>query len=207
EPVQADERWVDGRPQVTLRRQFALVPSRAGVLKIPGAQWQWWDVDTDQCATASLPTLELDVTAAAPIATGGAAPGVATASPGSRDAIVPTPAATADHRLWILTTVGFGAACLLTLLRGRHRVPAVPPLAAAAGHRLWILTTVGFGVAWLLTLLWGLHRVPAGAPVTAARTDPARGGAPRRPPADLAGFAKALDHGDFEEIATRLCAL
>ena len=170
EPVQADERWVDGRPQVTLRRQFALVPSRAGVLKIPGAQWQWWDVDTDQCATASLPTLELDVTAAAPIATGGAAPGVATGSPGSGNAIVPTPAATADHRLWILATVGFG-------------------------------------VAWLLTLLWGLHRVPAGAPVTAARTDPARGGAPRRPPADLAGFAKALDHGDFEEIATRLCAL
>lgn len=171
EPVQADERWVDGRPQVTLRRQFALVPSRAGAMKIPGAQWRWWDVDADQPATATLPTLELDVSAAASSATGVAAPGLAIGNtePGN----------------------------------------AIESMRATAGadHRLWILATVGFGLAWLLTLLWGLHRVPAGAPVTAVRTDPARVRGTRPPPADLAGFAKALDHGDFEDVATRLCAL
>lgn len=169
EPVQADERWVDGRPRVTLRRQFALVPSRAGALKIPGAQLQWWDVDADQPATAGLPTLELPVSAAASAATGGAAPGLAAGNPGPGNA------------------------------------------AAPADHRLWILATVVFGLAWLLTLLWGLHRVPAAASA-AARTGPVRDGSvrdgiPQRPPADLAGFAKALDHGDFEDVATRLCAL
>lgn len=167
EPVQTDERWVDGRPRVTLRREFALVPSRAGTLKIPGMQLQWWNVAAGQKRTAALPTLELDVSAAAAGRSGALAP---TAMSDGQDAST-----------------------------GRDSAPTV-----IANHRLWILATVFFGLAWLLTLLWGLHRTPAAAPVPPAGKD-AEGIKP--PPPDLAGFSKALDHGDFEEVAARLCGL
>ena len=171
EPLQADERWVDGRPQVTLRRQFALVPSRAGALTVPGAQLEWWDVDAGRMRTAALPTLQLDVAAAASDAAGLAASG------------------TSDAR---------------QNADGGQGAPLSTP-SVAINQQPWILATVVFGLAWLLTLLWGLHRVPAAAPVPADDDGRAIGSKP--PPADLAGLAKALDHGDFEQIAARLCAL
>ena len=69
--------------------------------------------------------------------------------------------------------------------------------------RPWALATVLFALAWLLTLAWGLHRRPAGraaAPAVADAQDHAKA---------VAGTArqlrKALDDGDFGEVATALC--
>ncbi|HEY0506393.1 MAG TPA: BatD family protein, partial [Lysobacter sp.] len=44
EPVQADERFVDGRPRVKLTRRFSLVPAREGAVRVTGLQMRWWDV-------------------------------------------------------------------------------------------------------------------------------------------------------------------
>ncbi len=174
EPVQTEERWVDGRPQVTLRRQFALVPAQAGTLRIPGPQMGWWDAVAGQARTAELPALALEVSAAAssglPTGSSGA-PGVARSG-------------------------------------GADGAGAVQGQGAAADHQPWVIATVVFGSAWLLTLLWGLHRVPASASgaVAGAVAGPIAPST-KRPPADLSGFARSLDHGDFDEVATRLCAL
>lgn len=55
EPPQFDERFVDGRPQVTLTRRFSLVPAQAGPVELPALRWPWWDVDTAGLRTATLP--------------------------------------------------------------------------------------------------------------------------------------------------------
>nr|WP_222563882.1 BatD family protein [Lysobacter antarcticus] len=169
EPVQTEERWVDGRPQVTLRRQFALVPAQEGTLRIPGPQMAWWDAVAGQARTAELPALALEVSAAA---NSGPATGISGAPSGTPDGVA-----------------GAG-----------------PGQGAAANHQPWVIATVVFGLAWLLTLLWGLHRVPATASVPRAVGDPADPGR-SQPAADLSGFARSLDHGDFDEVAARLCGL
>ncbi|QOW25134.1 BatD family protein [Lysobacter sp. H23M47] len=174
EPVQTEERWVDGRPQVTLRRQFALVPAQPGTLRIPGPQMPWWDAVAGQARTAELPALALEVSAAA-------SSGLPTGSSGA-------------------TGVARSG--------GADGAGAVQGQGAASDHQPWVIATVVFGSAWLLTLLWGLHRVPASASgaVAGAVAGPIAPGT-KRPPADLSGFARSLDHGDFDEVATRLCAL
>ncbi|MEO6170983.1 MAG: BatD family protein [Lysobacter sp.] len=171
DPVQAEERWVDGRPQVTLRRQFSLVPSQSGALTIPGARLQWWDVSADRMRTATLPTLQLDVAAGAV-----GAPGI-TGPAGLTDAPVGGPAP--------------GSAL---------------PRSGEMDQRPWVLATVFFGVAWLLTLLWGLQRA-AGAGTSRTVPDAAVRPASKAPVLDRAELAKALDHGDFDQIATLLCGL
>ncbi len=127
EPAQSDERFVDGRPQVTLTRQFALVPSRAGPLTIPGPQLDWWDVDSGQARIAKLPPLEWTVE---PGAGGGAgalpasvAPS-ASASGRSTDIVPVVPMPTGADRRWVLASAAFGVLWLLTLLWGLHRRPA-----------------------------------------------------------------------------------
>ncbi|MUG03662.1 protein BatD, partial [Bacillus tequilensis] len=54
EPAEVDQRFVDGRPRVTVRRQFALVPSAAGEVTLPALELQWWDVAADRARTARL---------------------------------------------------------------------------------------------------------------------------------------------------------
>ncbi|QOD90656.1 BatD family protein [Lysobacter sp. CW239] len=171
EPVQADERFVDGRPQVTLTRQFALVPSRAGPLRMPGLQLDWWDVGGDQARIARLPPLEWTVAAG----TGGRAgrPPSASAAPAAAN----PPASSSGP-------------------------PTASSLPTGADRR-WVLATAAFGLLWLLTLLWGLHRQPAH---VAANPSAAMTHAPAAKPG-IAAFKRALDSGDFDEVADRLCAL
>ena len=52
EPVQADERFVDGRPRVTLTRKFSLVPMRGGEVALAGLELDWWDVRSGRARTA-----------------------------------------------------------------------------------------------------------------------------------------------------------
>ncbi|MGV8940511.1 MAG: BatD family protein [Lysobacter sp.] len=169
EPVQADERFVDGRPQVTLTRQFALVPSRTGTLTMPGLQLDWWDAGSGKARIAKLPSLEWTVAAGA----GGDAGAVPASS---------APPATPSSR--------------------STDISPTTPMTTGADRR-WVLATAAFGVLWLMTLLWGLHRLPAR---TVQGTSEVAIPATAKT-ADTAGFKRALDTGDFEQVADSLCAL
>lgn len=139
EPPQADERFVNGKPQVTLTRSFSIVPNQAGTLDIAGLRIRWWRVDDDTPQSAVLPDLKLKVLPgsggfAAPVK--GAATDMAESAPAAR-------AANADSvqiqqsvsRVWIWLAVGFAVLWLLTLLwalmrQPVHVVPALRKVAA-----------------------------------------------------------------------------
>ncbi|WP_199742161.1 BatD family protein, partial [Vulcaniibacterium tengchongense] len=57
DPPQVDERIVDGRPHAKLTRRFALVPARAGPVRLDGLRLPWWDVRAGAARTATLPPL------------------------------------------------------------------------------------------------------------------------------------------------------
>ena len=129
EPAQADESFVEGRPQVRIARKFQLVPAQAGALRISGPRLQWWDVRAGIARTASLPDLNLQVS-----------PGVG----GFGTPAVPAPGTEADQegsdwmrvpgvqgeiRPWALGTVLFAALWLGTLMWGLHRRPGALPIA------------------------------------------------------------------------------
>ena len=125
EPVQADERFVDGRPRVKLTRRFSLVPSREGQVQLAGVQMSWWDVRSGSARTTRLPPLSWTV-----------AQGSAATSP-----VVPAPSASASsadidasgmqatelsnlggaNRAWVLAALVFAALWLFTLVWGLHR--------------------------------------------------------------------------------------
>lgn len=144
EPAQVDQRFVDGRPQVTVRRQFSLVPSDAGEVALPALELQWWDVVSDQARTTRLEPVTLTVRPGA----GVAAPSAAGAGPaaGAFDPLVGVEAASPAagtpagpvKRGWILAAAGFAGLWLLTLLWALHRrstggrVQAAGPGASAA---------------------------------------------------------------------------
>ncbi|WP_147652573.1 BatD family protein [Vulcaniibacterium gelatinicum] len=117
EPVQADMRFVDGRPQATLTRRFAIVPARAGTLRIEGPRIGWWNVRADRAETAGLPTLELQVLPGA----GVPPPQPSPVSGGGRaDAVPPVP-----ELPWALIAAGFAVLWFVTLLWAlRERTPA-----------------------------------------------------------------------------------
>lgn len=123
EPVQADERFVDGRPRVTLTRKFSLVPVNGGQVQLRGLELDWWDVRAGNARTARLPPLEWQVAAAA----GG---GAGTGKLAAPNVTMPTDASPASplrravqgaNRGWVLATLLFAALWLLTLLWGLHR--------------------------------------------------------------------------------------
>jgi hypothetical protein len=176
EPVQADERFVDGRPRVTLTRQFSLVPARGGPIALPGLQLEWWDVRANKARRSQLPTLEWQVA--------GSAAADADAAPVTRSPTATTASDVVDA----------------SSLRGAVQGP----------QRGWVLATLLFAGLWLLTLLWGLHRGSAAgsAQSESATLAPASPSAGRKAgKADLAAFKRALDTGDFGEVADALCAL
>lgn len=145
EPVQADERFVDGRPRVTLTRRFSLVPTRGGAATMVGLSMEWWDVGAGAARTARLPPLEWDISgsaapaASAPAATAAGGPAVPSSATGSP--IDAARASVAPHRGWVLATLLFAALWLFTLVWALQRTPAattptaaVPP-AAVPSHR------------------------------------------------------------------------
>ncbi|TCT24726.1 BatD family protein [Thermomonas haemolytica] len=94
EPAQVQERFVDGRPRVSVRRVFALVPQQPGALSLPGPQLAWWDADAGRAQRATLPPLRLQVAPgnAATVSAGdGAAPAASPTAPAAPRA--PSPAA------------------------------------------------------------------------------------------------------------------
>lgn len=65
DPPRVEEQFVDGRPRTTVRRRFSLVPSKLGLLSVPGPRIRWWDAGSGSARIASLPALELRVAAGA----------------------------------------------------------------------------------------------------------------------------------------------
>ncbi|QSX78632.1 BatD family protein [Agrilutibacter solisilvae] len=139
EPVQADETFRDGRPQVKLLRRFSLVPSRSGSITLSGLTMPWWDVVAGARRQATLPPMSWQVAASAGApAAATPAPGRAAraldslrgegASPGAADSI-------GGNRGWILATLLFAALWLFTLVWGLHRRAAAHAPAAARTDR------------------------------------------------------------------------
>ncbi|HEY5803754.1 MAG TPA: BatD family protein [Lysobacter sp.] len=143
EPLQSDERFVDGRPRAKLTRRFSLVPSRAGRVQLAGMRMSWWDVRAGTVRTATLPPLSWTALAAA-------TPGQATAATTAAAPAGTSTAPTAD-------VVGDGGSALQ---------------AVTGANRGWVLATLLFAALWLFTLVWGLHRgdarVAPDAPASAA---------------------------------------
>ena len=122
EPPQVDEGFERGRPRTRITRRFAIVPTQAGPLRIPGLRQGWWDVRAGVARSASLPDLDLQVEAGA---TGAAAGDAAHAAfeAGRSDRTAP------GAGPWQSLALGFALLWLGTLawlLRERR-------LAAAAG--------------------------------------------------------------------------
>ncbi len=67
EPVRVEERFVDGRPQTTLRRRFSIVPERVGTLQVPGPRVTWWDAQAGQVREATIPAQTITVAPGAPV--------------------------------------------------------------------------------------------------------------------------------------------
>jgi hypothetical protein len=139
EAVQPDERFVDGRSQVTAVRSFSVLPARDGTLRIAGPRIVWWDVEAGIARTAALPDLVLPVAAAS-----AAAPGLA--PPGAEQVAAPA----YDWRpqriwLWMLLPLwALGAVSLLWVwrqwsLRRRPAQAVVPPAGVSAQDlQTWI---------------------------------------------------------------------
>ena len=130
EPVQADERFVDGRPRVTLTRAFSLVPAGAGEVTLPGLEIEWWDVAASAVRTARLPALDLVV---------GAGSGADPLPPLAAPAPMSPVGTTASGGTSITADSGSG-------------------WLDWSNNRVWIIATVAFALLWLLTLAWAMHR-------------------------------------------------
>ena len=129
EPATTREDAGRGRPRTVLTRSFALVPTRSGAVELPGLRIGWWDVVADRARTTALPPLRWEVAPAAGLP---AAPPEASASPAT-----PTPARGGDAgvpRGWLLATVGFALAWLLTLLWALSRRAPRPAASTTAGR-------------------------------------------------------------------------
>lgn len=148
EPVQADERFVDGRPRVKLTRRFSLVPAREGQVRLTGLQMRWWDVRAGAARTSDLPPLSWSVLPGSP-ATGGSTPPTPSTS-GSIVANTSSAPKLSDlrgaNRVWVLAALAFAALWLFTLVWGLHRgdaraapapgVPAPEVTSSPARHDL-----------------------------------------------------------------------
>lgn len=138
EPVQADERFVDGRPRVKLTRRFSLVPSREGQVQLAGVQMNWWDVRSGNARTTRLPPLSWTVAQGSAAATAAVPTPSPTTSPDDVGAAAPPAANVSDlgsaNRVWVLAALLFAALWLFTLVWGLHRGEATRNAAKAEGR-------------------------------------------------------------------------
>ena len=128
DPPQITESFEQGRPQVRLVRKFAVVPSRAGPLRVPGPRMDWWDVQAGAMRTASLPDASFDVAPGAGAKSAAAADTQAGADP--RQRWIEVPFVQGAVHAWALATVVFALLWLATLWWALHRQPKVATVVA-----------------------------------------------------------------------------
>lgn len=179
EPQQSHDDIVDGRPEATVTRRFAVVPARAGSLQLPEMRLDYWNATTDQAATETVPGMTVNVI-----------PGIVT-QPGSTTTAVPPPPAVP-----LAAPAGVppdGQA------NGAAATSTVPDDVTAL--KLWQALTGGLGLALVLALAWGWRRgrMPVSA-VAAVQTSSA-------PPEDsVPELQRSLSNGDLRQIAAALRA-
>lgn len=185
DPPRRQEAFVDGRPQATIVRNFAIVPVRPGNLRIEGPRLSWWDARAGAQRVATLPPLVLAVAPGAATARNGGPGG--SSAPGSPAA--EESAGSPDGGGWM-------------------HVPGVQ-----GRVRPWAFATVAFALLWLITFMWGLHRHPKPAAATSAddarapRDPDASGSAPRTTArAARAALQRALAEGALGDVADALRA-
>lgn len=126
-----EEAFVDGRPQATVVRSFAIVPSQAGTLRIEAPRLSWWDARAGVRRVATLPPLVLAV---APGVAGGGRASDAEASASTAGAAdagngggwMRVPGVQGRVRPWAFATVAFALLWLITFMWGLHRHPQRP---------------------------------------------------------------------------------
>jgi len=129
DPVQAQESFAEGRPQVRLTRRFSIVPAQAGVLHVGVPAMQWWDTRAGIGRSASVPDLTLQV---APGVGGGAASPTTTGAQSRaepRQSWIHVPGVQGPVRPWALAAALLALLWLVTFAWGLHRKPH--PQAAA----------------------------------------------------------------------------
>jgi hypothetical protein len=178
--AQRNDRFLEGRPLATITRRFALLPSRAGTLRVSAPRIAWWDANAGVARVASLPDLVLPVApgTAAAIAEAAAAGETGDARAPGLPAWLPRGGwlvATAVLILLWMATIGW-AWRLLMRHRAQRDAAAMPSQASATS------------------------KAPTVAATPRAATDAKGAGA-------SIGWAQALADGDPARLLQALCAL
>ncbi|MFZ1624889.1 MAG: BatD family protein [Gammaproteobacteria bacterium] len=179
EPQQSSDDIVDGRPEATVTRRFAVVPAHVGKLQVPDMSVNYWSAKTDQAATGTVPGMAVNVTPGVVSQPGSSTPPLA--APASPVSTLPTVAAPDGHANKIAASSA-----------AADDVQAL---------RLWQAATAALGLGLALTLAWGWRRGrrPVSA-VTAVQP-------PGTPIADSApDLQRALSRGELRQIAAALRA-
>ncbi|MCR6497315.1 BatD family protein [Thermomonas sp. S9] len=134
EPAQVQERFVDGRPQVSVRRVFALVPQQPGALSLPGPQLAWWDADAGRAQRSILPPLRLQVAPGTPAATAPAAGGAMSTA---ASAVAPASPPAAAPQVPARPAISRGAGDVLALWLWGGVLALALLAAGVAGVRRW----------------------------------------------------------------------
>ncbi|MBW8851392.1 MAG: BatD family protein [Xanthomonadales bacterium] len=128
ESAQTAEDFVDGRPQATMTRRFAVLPTRTGTLHIRASRITWWDATAGVSRIAVLPDIVLPVAAAAAPDGGAAAVGPTTDTVADDDGgDVPLWRRWMPDNVWTLALLPLGALWLISMAWGwrlwsnRHR--------------------------------------------------------------------------------------
>jgi hypothetical protein len=162
EAAQLDERFVDGRSQVTAVRSFSVLPARDGTLRIAGPRIAWWDVEAGAARTAALPDLVLQVAAAA-----AAAPGLA---PSESEQTAASAYDWRPQRIWLWMLLPLSALCAVSLLwvwrqwslRRRPSGAIAPPVAVSAQDlQTWLRALQRGDRAEIARLLCAMATPPA----------------------------------------------
>lgn len=138
EPPQADERFRDGRPQVTLTRRFSLVPTRAGPVQLDALRVGWWDAGANAARMATLPPMRWQVQPGGAGASSPASPGASVGDvvgAGVAGAVAGADPPAAVNPAWIAATLLFAVLWLVTLLWALQRRNASNVAPASQGAR------------------------------------------------------------------------
>lgn len=183
--AQRNDRFLEGRPLATVTRRFALLPSRAGTLRVSGPRIAWWDANAGVARVASLPDLVLAVAPGTATAT---ATGEAVAANEARAAGAPGLPAWLPRGGWLVATAVLILLWIATIgwawrLLMRHRAQLDATAMPAQANANAISTA---------------HAKAAATPGAATDAKAGRAGA---------GWTQALAEGDPARLLHALCAL
>lgn len=134
--------WITG----SRTRSFAIVPDKAGTLRIPAITLRWWNVVSDRQETARIPAHALTVVASAASAATPAAPATAASSANTVATPAPISARPDSSPRTADTNQGKGG----TMLAAPRHGPGAWRWIALASAGLWLLTVLGAAILWIV---------------------------------------------------------